>query len=148
MNDKYIIYFISRTKASMIKFIENKLMQYKLNSLIPTHGNVLTALFESEKPLTMKDITKKIGKDKSSTTALIHKLENLGYVKKQKSLDDKRITYISLTDKALEIKPAFDEISYDVNRVSFSNFTDDEKIEFLRLLKKLSLNFKLENDKF
>ena len=25
MKDKYIIYFISRTKANMIKFIENKL---------------------------------------------------------------------------------------------------------------------------
>ena len=27
MKDKYIIYFISRTKANMIKFIENKLKE-------------------------------------------------------------------------------------------------------------------------
>ena len=31
MKDKYIIYFISRTKANMIKFIENKLKENEKN---------------------------------------------------------------------------------------------------------------------
>jgi hypothetical protein len=51
MKDKYIIYFISRTKANMIKFIENKLKENDLTELIPTHGNILTALYESDKKL-------------------------------------------------------------------------------------------------
>ena len=79
MNDKYIIYFISRTKANMIKFIENKLKENDLNDLIPTHGNILTALYESDKKLTMKEIAKKIGKDKSTVTSLVNKLIHLVY---------------------------------------------------------------------
>ncbi|MCU9813094.1 MarR family transcriptional regulator [Paraclostridium sp. AKS81] len=82
MKDKYIIYFISRTKDNMIKFIDKNLKLNNLNDLIPTHGNILTALYESNGQLTMKEISKKIGKDKSTVTSLVNKLIILGYVKK------------------------------------------------------------------
>lgn len=142
MNDKYIVYFISRTKANMIKFIENKLKENKLDDLIPTHGNILTALYESDKKLTMKEIAKKIGKDKSTVTSLVNKLITLGYVEKEKCSKDKRVTYIGLTQKSRDIEDTFNFISSQVKETAYNNFTEDEKKEFLRLLKKLSSNFK------
>ena len=145
MNDKYIIYFISRTKANMIKFIENKLSENKLDDLIPTHGNIWTALYESDEKLTMKDIANKIGKDKSTVTSLINKLESLGYIKKEKSMEDKRITYINLTEKARSIEDRFNFISSQVKDTAYNNFTDEEKEVFLRLLRKLNSNFKNAN---
>ena len=145
MNDKYIIFFVSRTKANMIKFIENRLKKNKLDDLIPTHGNVLTALYESNKKLTMTDIAKKISKDKSTVTPLINKLLELGYIKKEKSKDDKRVTYISLTDKARDIEDTFNSISSEVRETAYKNFTQEEKAEFFRLLKKLNTNFKEAN---
>lgn len=148
MNDKYIIYFVSRTKANMIKFIENRLKSNELDDLIPTHGNILTALYESDGRLTMKEIAKKIGKDKSTVTALVNKLIGLGYIKKDKCDIDKRVTYISLTDKAIDIKDKFDFISSQVKETAYKDFTDEEKAEFLRLLRKLSKNFKDANDNF
>lgn len=146
MNDKYIIYFISRTKANMIKFIENKLKENKLDGLIPTHGNILTALYESDKKLTMKEIAKKIGKDKSTVTSLVNKLITLGYVEKEKCTRDKRVTYIGLTQKSRDIEGTFNFISSQVKETAYSNFTEDEKKEFLRLLRKLSSNFKNANN--
>ncbi|MDU1005743.1 MAG: MarR family transcriptional regulator [Clostridium butyricum] len=144
MNDKYIIYFISRTKSNMIKFIENKLKENNLTELIPTHGNVLTSLYESDRKLTMKEIAKKIGKDKSTVTPLINKLIDLGYIQKEKSHIDKRITYISLTPKAREIESTFNHISDKVKETAYKDFTESEKEEFLRLLKKLNSNFRSE----
>ncbi|RQN10745.1 MarR family transcriptional regulator [Clostridium butyricum] len=144
MNDKYIIYFISRTKSNMIKFIENKLKENNLTELIPTHGNVLTSLYESDRKLTMKEIAKKIGKDKSTVTPLINKLIDLGYIQKEKSHIDKRITYISLTPKAREIESTFNNISDQVKETAYKDFTKEEKEEFLRLLKKLNSNFRSE----
>ncbi|MCQ2026766.1 MarR family winged helix-turn-helix transcriptional regulator, partial [Clostridium butyricum] len=144
MNDKYIIYFISRTKSNMIKFIENKLKENNLTELIPTHGNVLTSLYESDRKLTMKEIAKKIGKDKSTVTPLINKLIDLGYIQKEKSPIDKRITYISLTPKAREIESTFNNISNQVKETAYKDFTKEEKEEFLRLLKKLNSNFRSE----
>lgn len=148
MNDKYIVYFISRTKANMIKFIENKLKENNLNDLVPTHGNILTALYESNKKLTMKEIAKKIGKDKSTVTSLVNKLINLGYLKKEQSTVDRRVTYISLTEKARDIEGKFNFISSQVKETAYKDFTDEEKKEFLRLLRKLSSNFKVENEKY
>jgi DNA-binding MarR family transcriptional regulator len=146
MNDKYIIYFVSRAKANMIKFIENKLKENKLDDLIPTHGNILTALYESDKKLTMKEIAKKIGKDKSTVTSLVNKLITLGYVEKEKCTKDKRVTYIDLTQKSRDIEGSFNFISSQVKETAYSNFTEDEKKEFLRLLRKLSSNFKNANN--
>lgn len=146
MKDKYIIYFISRTKDNMIKFIDKNLKLNNLNDLIPTHGNILTALYESNGQLTMKEISKKIGKDKSTVTSLVNKLIILGYVKKDKCLIDKRVTYISLTEKALSIKDGFDLISSQVKETAYKDFTNEEKKEFLRLLKKMSKNFKDANE--
>lgn len=148
MNDKYIVYFISRTKSNMIKFIENNLKENNLNDLIPTHGNILTALYESNKKLTMKEIAKKIGKDKSTVTSLVNKLINLGYLKKEQSTVDRRVTYISLTEKARDIEGKFNFISSQVKETAYKDFTDEEKEEFLRLLRKLSSNFKIENEKY
>lgn len=146
MKDKYIIYFISRTKDNMIKFIDKNLKLNNLNDLIPTHGNILTALYESNGQLTMKEISKKIGKDKSTVTSLVNKLIILGYVKKDKCLIDKRVTYISLTEKSLTIKDRFDLISSQVKETAYKDFTKEEKEEFLRLLKKMSKNFKNANE--
>lgn len=148
MNDKYIIYFVSKTKANMIKFIENKLKENSLNDLIPTHGNILTALYESDKKLTMSEIATKIGKDKSTVTSLVNKLIHLGYIEKEKCTKDKRVTYINLTKKAKDIEPKFNFISSQVKETAYGNFTEDEKKEFLRLLRKLSSNFKNANETY
>jgi DNA-binding MarR family transcriptional regulator len=128
----------------MIKFIENKLKENNLTELIPTHGNVLTSLYESDRKLTMKEIAKKIGKDKSTVTPLINKLIDLGYIQKEKSPIDKRITYISLSPKAREIESTFNNISDQVKETAYKDFTKEEKEEFLRLLKKLNSNFRSE----
>jgi len=120
------------------------LKENNLTELIPTHGNVLTSLYESDRKLTMKEIAKKIGKDKSTVTPLINKLIDLGYIQKEKSPIDKRITYISLTPKAREIESTFNHISDQVKETAYKDFTKEEKEEFLRLLKKLNSNFRSE----
>ncbi len=142
MDEKYIVYCVSETKSNMIKFIENELVKNDMTDIIPSHGNILTALYESDGKLTMKEIAKKIGKDKSTVTALINKLIELGYVVKEKSLEDKRVTFISLTDKSNIIKEKYNKVCMAVNETAYEGFSEKEKEDFLKLLKKLNTNFK------
>lgn len=142
MHDKYIVYFVSKTKTFMTQFIEQQLKASSLNDIIPSHGNILTVLYEADGLLTMKDIAKKIGKDKSTVTALVNKLVTLGYVTKETATHDRRITHVKLTEKAIKAQPTYDSISQAVHETAYQNFTEAEKKELLRLLKKLSLNFK------
>ncbi|WP_461206013.1 MarR family winged helix-turn-helix transcriptional regulator [Clostridium sp. DL1XJH146] len=141
MNDKYIVYFISRTKKKMIDFLEKKLEEQDIYGLIPSHGNILTALYENEKELTMKEIARIIGKDKSTVTPLINKLVKLGYVEKLKCEKDKRITFIKLTEKGRENESKYMNISKEIYETAYKGFTEEEKEVFLRLLKKMNNNF-------
>lgn len=141
MNDQYIVYFISQTKKKMVQFIEKRLEENGLEDLITSHGNILVALYENGGKLPMGQIAKKIGKDKSTVTPLIQKLLKLGYIDKVRCQDDKRIMYIVLTDKGKQLKPRFDAISNQLYETAYKDFSPEEKTVFLRLLKKLNMNF-------
>lgn len=141
MNDKYIVYFISRTRKKMISFIEKQLIENGLDGLIPSHGNILTALYENNGKLTMKRIAEITGKDKSTITPLVNKLLELGYITKIKDETDKRVTYIILTSEGNRIKDKYKAISNEVYATAYKDFSQEEKEIFLRLLKKLNNNF-------
>ncbi|MBE0450741.1 MAG: MarR family transcriptional regulator [Clostridia bacterium] len=141
MNDKYIVYFISKTKKKMVKFIEKKLYEKELYNLVPSYGNILTVLYDHNGTLSMKEIGTLLGKEKSTITAIVDKLEKLGYVSKIKSEKDRRTTYVCLTEMGKDIEKKFEEISFDVQSTAYNNFTQEEKREFLRLLKKMNQNF-------
>ena len=89
----------------------------------------------------MHEIARRIGKDKSTVTPLINKLVSLGYIEKEQSKEDRRVTFIKLTDKGLKLQEKFDLISLQVFETAYKNFTDEEKYNLLSLLKKLNQNF-------
>ena len=63
------------------------------------------------KKLSMKELTEKLGRDKSTVTALVNKLEAEGYLKKTVCCKDKRITYLQLKEKSQEIVDTLFEVS-------------------------------------
>jgi DNA-binding MarR family transcriptional regulator len=125
----------------MVKFIEKKLFEKELYDLVPSYGNILTVLYDHNGTLSMKEIGTLLGKEKSTITAIVDKLEKLGYVMKLKSEQDRRTTYVCLTEMGKDIEKKFEEISFDVHKTAYNNFTQEEKTEFLRLLKKMNQNF-------
>lgn len=132
---------MSKIKYKMLHFIEMKLKENNLEDLIPSHGNILTALYENDEKLTMKQIAEIIGKDKSTITPLVNKLVDLGYIKKEKKELDKRVTYIILTERGKEIETKFNAISKEVSMTAYKGFSAEEKEIFLDLLKRLNKNF-------
>ncbi|MCK8058496.1 MULTISPECIES: MarR family winged helix-turn-helix transcriptional regulator [unclassified Fusibacter] len=141
MNDKYIVYFVSKIKKKMTSFIEKKLEENAIYDLVPSYGNILTVLYDHDGKLSMKEIGELLGKEKSTITTLVSKLENQGYVRKVKSDTDKRVTFVELTEKSHQIESKFNQISTEVQDTAYKNFTHEEKSELLRLLKKLNCNF-------
>ncbi|GAB6109336.1 MarR family winged helix-turn-helix transcriptional regulator [Fusibacter bizertensis] len=141
MNEQYIVYFISKTRQNMHRFIELELKNKGLTDIIPSHGSILTVLYEHKAPLTMKEIAERIGKDKSTVTVLVNHLLKQGYIERIQNLEDKRITLIALTDlgKAIEVK--YRGISKRVVDTAYEGFSDEEKVLFLKALKQMNTNF-------
>ena len=131
-----IISIISDIRELGRSFILKKLTENGINDLDVSHGNILTLLYSNEK-LQMKELSKKIKRGKSTVTVLISKLLKNGYKKKEQSTVDKRIFYISLTEKSEKLRPLFFEISDELN-LKFSNIlTDQEGQIFLDISRKI-----------
>ncbi len=136
----YIILLAGRINYKADRFLMQELRNRGQKGLAPSHGEILGALLMKGK-LQMKDLVTVLEKDKSTITALVNKLVKLGYVKKSSDPDDKRVSYISLTQKGKSFRPDFMEISKKLRKQAYRNITDDEKDTLFKLLNKINENF-------
>jgi DNA-binding MarR family transcriptional regulator len=141
MNKNMIISQISKVRSEVFNYIECDLRKRGIDGLVVSHGNILDILYDNNGKLTMKEISEGINRSKSTVTQLVEKLLKSGYVTKEADLDDKRISYIVLTEKGLEIKNDFKEISENVIREFFKDFTEEEAEILLSLLNRVINNF-------
>ena len=140
MNEKDIISLISCIRNSANKFIITELDKYGMQGLATSHGDIISALLKNEM-LTMKELTEKIHKDKSTVTALVSKLINLGFVEKVKDIKDSRIVFVMLTDKGRGLESAFDKISEDLINTTYKGISENERKEVIKILNKIKNNF-------
>jgi len=141
-NINAIISTLSKIHGSANKIIISELKSHNLEGLVPSHGDILILLYEKEDGIPMSQISQKIGKDKSTVTALINKLEGLGLLEKLKNEKDSRSTLIKLTKKGLLTKPiVIDRISKKLLDRAYTNFTEEEKKVLCTLLEKMNENF-------
>lgn len=64
---------------------------------------VMLVLWENE-TLNLKDLGKKLYLDSGTLTPLLKRLESIGLVKRERSLEDERLLNVSLTDKGIQLK--------------------------------------------
>lgn len=140
MNTSDVISLISKIRQKVNGLIVSELSRNGIDGIVVSHGDILDALFQKQK-LTMAEIAQKIGKDKSTVTALVDKLVRLGYVIKERDAEDTRIVYVSLTPLGKELKPVFEAISKKVLEVFYLDISEDEKENLIRILNKINQNF-------
>lgn len=141
MNKNIVISKISRIRSEIYDYIECELRKRGIDGLVVSHGNILDILYDNNGKLTMKEISEGINRSKSTVTQLVDKLLKSGYVTKEADLEDKRISYIVLTEKGLRIKNDFKEISKNVIGEFFKDFTEEEIEILLSLLDRVIDNF-------
>jgi DNA-binding MarR family transcriptional regulator len=139
MTTSDIISLISKIRTKVNRHIELEMSRHGMDGIATSHGDILYALFGSQR-MTMAELAARIGRDKSTVTALVNKLETLGYVSREKSTEDTRVTYAMLTQKGALLKPVFEKISDDIIEMFYKDVSDSEKDELLRILKKIYSN--------
>ena len=110
-----------------------------LPELVTSHGFILYLLSQNEK-VTLGELTKAINRDKSTTTALVRKLEKLSLVKTEKCPKDSRKKYISLTENGKQYNETTKNLSKELIETAYKGFSDQEKESVMALLEKMSAN--------
>ncbi|WP_459480717.1 MarR family winged helix-turn-helix transcriptional regulator [Clostridium saccharoperbutylacetonicum] len=140
MSTRDIISLIAVVREKANRFIVQEMSTKEMEGLAPSHGDILSALFEYSS-LTMKDLAKKINKDKSTVTALVNKLLNLGYIERTRDIADSRIVYITLTEKGANLKGDFKEISDKLIERVYKDISKNEQEVLINILTKIYNNF-------
>ena len=96
----------------------------------------------SGKQYTMQEMAAAIHRTKPTVTVLAGKLEEQGYVRREKSARDSRVTFLQITEKGKALEPAFQEISDKVNALVYQGMSEDESQhmtdKLLQILEQLS----------
>ncbi|NQS75489.1 MAG: winged helix-turn-helix transcriptional regulator [Peptococcaceae bacterium] len=133
MREGNALALISRIRDKANRFIVRELENQGIRGIVPSHGDILVVLFK-ENRCTMKGLADRIYRTKSTVTILVEKLIAYGYVKKEKCYQDNRVSYISLTDKGMALKPIFNDISKKLDMLFYGHLTKKEAVAFEKTL--------------
>lgn len=121
-------------------FMDEQLRKRGITELGFSHIRIIIILHVF-KVLSMKEVTEKISKDKSTVTTLVNKLEKKGYLRKKVCEEDRRVTYLELEEKAKEILNIIFEVS-DIFQNRVENILDEEERKmFIKIMSKLIENW-------
>ena len=138
-----IIRHIGGIHDSIHRFISGYIEECEKECLVPSHGELLTALF-SGREFTMGDLAREIRKTKPTVTVLVEKLVRCGYVTRERDARDGRISYIRLTEKGWGLEPVLEDILGFLEKRFFSGFTVQEKNNLEEMLFRIEENSKEE----
>jgi len=135
-----IIALVSAVREKANRFITEQLTKRGITDITTHHGGIFVHLLRNGE-LSMGEIAQKIDRDKSTVTALVRRLVELGYVETSASPSDSRVTVVRLTQKGGSLENDFNEISKGLQEKVYQGFSDLEKEMLVRLLMRANSNF-------
>lgn len=139
MKQNNVVALASRITESANRLIVKELEARGVRGIVPSHGGILSLLFTGERH-TMRELAEKIHRTKPTVTVLVDKLVDLGYVAKEKSPEDSRVTYLQLTDAGRALQPIMAAVSAQLNAVVYAGLSEAEAELVERLLEKIKHN--------
>lgn len=135
-----IFALISRVHEATHQFLVRALARHGLEGLVPSHGDILTALF-AEEPRAMKDLARSIGRTRPTVTVLVDKLEAQGFVVRERDAADGRQALVWLSPQGKALRGICEAISEELFAVAFRDIEERDLRTAEALLRHLRDNF-------
>ncbi|MBM7583216.1 DNA-binding MarR family transcriptional regulator [Caldicoprobacter guelmensis] len=105
------------------------------------HGQpIALAIIIANEGISQRQLSEKLFITPASTTALLQKLEKAGLIERRPDPNDQRAFCIYATEKGRMVDQQMKEGLQELEKACFHNFSEQELIEFRRLLLKLHEN--------
>jgi DNA-binding MarR family transcriptional regulator len=126
---------ISRASTLLRRHLIRTLSEYNIT---PEQWQILIMLWQSDGPVSQKEITVSLLKDKHAVSRMIKKLEYNGWLEKLSNKGDSRITLIQLSKKGLDTaEDMYKKLSTSVRTEVFKHFSKAEKDQEKSFMKRL-----------
>lgn len=137
-------FLISQVKQLSDRTFEKILKTKGIDEFNGAQGRILYILWNNNN-LSIKQISKFTKLAKTTLTAMLERMELQGLIKRTISKEDKREIIVSLTDKAKELKENYLDVSKQMKKIFYKNFTDKQIENFENTLKKIIENLEENN---
>ncbi|WP_157981615.1 MarR family winged helix-turn-helix transcriptional regulator [Protaetiibacter intestinalis] len=95
-------------------------------------------LLDREQVSTQRDLIRATGSDKAGMTRTIADLQKLGHVRRERSTEDRRLEYLSLTDSGRSAFATARALTGAAAARLFDGFSDEELDTLARLLRRFA----------
>ncbi len=116
---------ISRTSTLLRRHLVRTLSDYNIT---PEQWQIIVMLWQSDNPISQKEITVSLLKDKHAVSRMIKKMVKNGWVEKLSKKGDSRVTLIKLTEKGLNTaEDMYEKLATSVRNKVFNHSSKAEK---------------------
>ena len=105
--------------------------------LTPSQYNILRILRGEGKPMPVLEIAERTVAVVPGITGLIDRLEKAEFASRRRCTEDRRVVFVSITDKGLAVLRQLDEPVAELERRLFGHLSEKELKELIRLLEKV-----------
>ena len=138
-------FLISKIKQIQGRVFEKLLAEHGISEFNGAQGRILFVLWEQD-GITISELAEKTGLAKTTLTAMLDRLEEVGHIKRTSDPADRRALKIVLTPKARGLKNQYDTVSAKMSEIFYGGFSDEEILAFEAYLGKVLENLlKKEN---
>lgn len=122
-------FLISKIHQLSQRIFSKILREYELDLFNPSQGRVIFLLLQKDN-IPIHDLVEKTQLTKSTISSHLDNLERIDFVKKIPSEEDKRETFIILTEKALKLKQDYIDVSRNMTKLFYDGFSEEEINQF------------------
>ncbi len=139
-------FLVTKIKQLGDRIFERILAEKNIDAFNGAQGRILYVLWQ-EDGVPIKIISEKSGLAITSLTTMLGRMEKNGLISRKTDEVDKRKTLLFLTDKAKELKEAYDSVSNEMGNIYYRDFTDKEILQFEEYLNRIRVNLEEWSDK-
>jgi DNA-binding MarR family transcriptional regulator len=126
-----------------IHHLANRLLAKKLRDkqveINPAQGKIMFVLWRNDRiPIT--ELAQKTSLEKSTLTSMLDRLETMGYIKRVRSNEDRRVVLIECTEKDSAWQEVYVKISQEMSEIFYKGFSPPEVDRFEAYLQRILTN--------
>ena len=131
-------FLISKIHHLSGRIFARMLKEYDIE-INPAQGRIMFVLWQEDR-IPIRELAQKTALEKSTLTAMLDRLERMGYIRRIHSATDRRQILVERTELDRSWQDIYVKVSQEMSALFYQGFTEGEIYELDRYLRRLLVN--------